>query len=158
MLCYCHSARRSRAEHGGTNRTERRLLADLGAKVGNELRLAPPFTDRNGVTNEIAWLKDFVRESKSSPDAQQQLRYWTAGAPSYRWMQLLLSQIENKGLTNPRNVRALALMSIAMYDATIAAWDSKYAHKRPRPSEADPDDVQREVRAYVRSQWRNLSR
>ena len=110
-------------------------------KSGNELRLAPPVTDRNGVANEIAWLKGFMTESKSSPDAQQQLRYWTAGAPSYRWMQLLLSQIENKGLTNPRNVRALALMSIAMYDATIAAWDSKYAYKRPRPSEADPSIV-----------------
>jgi hypothetical protein len=35
-------------------------------------------------------------------------------------MELLLSQIENKGLTNPRNVRALALMSIAM-SRTISA-------------------------------------
>jgi membrane-associated phospholipid phosphatase len=25
-----------------------------------------------------------------------------------------------------------------MYDATIAAWDSKYAYKRPRPAETDP--------------------
>ena len=32
----------------------------------------------------------------------------------------------------------LALMTVAVYDATIAAWDSKYAYKRPRPSEADP--------------------
>ena len=37
--------------------------------------------------------------------------------------------------------RDLALMHIAIYDATVAAWDSKYAYKRPRPSEVDPSIV-----------------
>ena len=32
----------------------------------------------------------------------------------------------------------MALLNVAIYDATIAAWDSKYAHNRPRPSELDP--------------------
>ena len=46
-----------------------------------------------------------------------------------------------EGMSSPRNARAMALMNIAMYDATIAAWDSKYAlqphfapHKRIRRS------------------------
>jgi hypothetical protein len=30
--------------------------------------------------------------------------------------------------------RALALASVAMYDAIIAAWDSKYADNRPDPA------------------------
>ena len=34
--------------------------------------------------------------------------------------------------------RLVTLLSVAMYDATVAAWDSKYAHNRPRPSELDP--------------------
>ena len=31
--------------------------------------------------------------------------------------------------------RALALVNVAIYDATIAAWDSKSTYRRPRPSE-----------------------
>ena len=34
--------------------------------------------------------------------------------------------------------RHMALLNTAMYDATIAAWDSKYTYNRPRPSEFDP--------------------
>jgi membrane-associated phospholipid phosphatase len=31
----------------------------------------------------------------------------------------------------------LALVNVAIYDATIAAWDTKYAYTRPRPSDRD---------------------
>ena len=34
--------------------------------------------------------------------------------------------------------RMLALVNVAICDATVAAWDAKYAYNRPRPSEADP--------------------
>jgi membrane-associated phospholipid phosphatase len=36
------------------------------------------------------------------------------------------------------------LLGVATYDATIAAWDSKYAYKRPRPFSAD-----RRIKNYV---------
>ena len=36
------------------------------------------------------------------------------------------------------NDRMMALLNVAIYDATIAAWDSKYAHNRRRPTEIDP--------------------
>ncbi len=32
----------------------------------------------------------------------------------------------------------MALLNVAIADATIAAWDSKYAHNRPRPAEVRP--------------------
>jgi len=32
----------------------------------------------------------------------------------------------------------MSLLSVAIYDATIAAWDSKYTYNRPRPSVAEP--------------------
>ena len=31
----------------------------------------------------------------------------------------------------------MALLSVAIYDATVAAWDSKYAYNRPRPTAFD---------------------
>src|SRR5258707_15786747 len=53
-------------------------------------------------------------------------------------MEIMLGQIETRRLTNPKNARAIALFNVAMYDATVAAWDSKYAWNRKRPTEADP--------------------
>jgi hypothetical protein len=32
----------------------------------------------------------------------------------------------------------MALLSVAIYDATVAAWDSKYVYNRPHPSAFDP--------------------
>lgn len=42
------------------------------------------------------------------------------------------------GLTIPLGSRAMTLVNVAIYDATVAAWDSKYAHNRRRPSVARP--------------------
>src|SRR5205823_4709816 len=36
------------------------------------------------------------------------------------------------------STRAWTYVSLAMYDATIAAWESKYFYNRPRPSATDP--------------------
>ena len=35
------------------------------------------------------------------------------------------------------SLRLYPYVAIAIYDATIAAWDSKYAYNRPRPAELD---------------------
>jgi membrane-associated phospholipid phosphatase len=34
--------------------------------------------------------------------------------------------------------RSVVMLNVALHDAMVAAWDSKYAHNRRRPSEADP--------------------
>lgn len=100
-----------------------------------EYRLpAPP--DGAASVGELAWLRTAIDER--SPVAAQQVRYWDAGSPGYRWLQILLSRLGTATLGNPGNVRALALLNAAIYDATIAAWDSKYAYNRPRPADMDP--------------------
>jgi membrane-associated phospholipid phosphatase len=40
--------------------------------------------------------------------------------------------------TTSRAGRTLALLNVAIYDATVAAWDTKYAYNRRRPAEMDP--------------------
>lgn len=37
-----------------------------------------------------------------------------------------------------RAARAIALVHVAMYDATVACWDAKYADDRPSPAHASP--------------------
>ncbi len=104
---------------------------------GQELRVPAP-ASREASVGEVAWLKSYINESRQSAEAMRQMRYWMAGPPAYRWVETMLSNIERRGFTNPKNARALALINIAMYDATVAAWDSKYAYDRPRPAQVDP--------------------
>jgi membrane-associated phospholipid phosphatase len=65
----------------------------------------------------------------------QQIQYWNAGAPSYRWY----SMMSKLWMTDTGYSGALAnmLLNVATYDATLAAWNTKYAYKRPRPFATD---------------------
>ena len=94
----------------------------------------PP--DEAATRQELQVLKAMA----APPDANTmaQVRYWDAGAPSYRWLQIALTQIKSKPLTNPRVARGIALLNVAMYDALVATWHAKYSYNRPRPSQLDP--------------------
>ena len=103
---------------------------------GDQLRLdAPP--DEAATADELSQLMELAGERDE--DALQQIDYWNAGPPSYRWNQIAVGAIDKRGLPGPPSSRALALVHAAIYDATIAAWDSKYTYNRPRPSEVNPD-------------------
>jgi membrane-associated phospholipid phosphatase len=65
------------------------------------------------------------------------VRFWDAGAPAYRWIQIAQQEVANHALGGPAATRAMSLVAVAMYDATVAAWDSKYAFNRPRPAQFD---------------------
>jgi membrane-associated phospholipid phosphatase len=101
----------------------------------DELRpLAPP--DAAATDAELQELEALAAQRDgASLDA---VAYWDAGSPSYRWLQIAMSQVNAKPISPVRWVRMLALMNVAVYDATVAAWDAKYAYNRPHPSQADP--------------------
>lgn len=94
---------------------------------GKQYRLpAPP--DKK--TTETEWKEIQTLQAKQTEAAVQQIKYWNAGAPGYRWG-LLTDQLWQERMPA---FRPLALLNIAIYDATIAAWDTKYTYNRPRPS------------------------
>ncbi|HEY8447513.1 MAG TPA: vanadium-dependent haloperoxidase [Thermomicrobiales bacterium] len=99
---------------------------------GDQFRLPAP----NEATTESEL--DELEELASGRDAMalDQIAFWGCGAPSYRWNQIAVQHLLEKGVPVVRAARALALLNVAVYDATIAAWDSKYAHNRPRPAAA----------------------
>ncbi len=51
----------------------------------------------------------------------------------------IMGAIDKRGIPGTSASRVLALVHAAVYDATVAAWDSKYTYDRPRPSEVNPD-------------------
>ena len=63
------------------------------------------------------------------------IKYWDAGAPSYRWNQIAPELIDQK----PEVLLRIptAWMNLAIYDATILAWKEKLKYKRKRPGAFD---------------------
>jgi membrane-associated phospholipid phosphatase len=96
---------------------------------GEAYRLAPPSSFQQEISQVI------YRQQHMNAADWQQIIYWNAGAPGYRWQDM----IAKLWITDTSNRGALAnlLVNVATYDATIAAWNTKYAYNRPRPFTAD---------------------
>ena len=123
-------------------------LADTGAAVepmagtwqgftissGSEVR-APPPPDAAASAKEIGQLKEFAKRRDTA--TLDLIAYWDTGAPPYRWNEIAISEALRNNLIVNSAVRMLALLHVAIHDATIATWHSKYAFNRQHPSEAD---------------------
>lgn len=103
-------------------------------RSGSELRLPAP--DRGQSASEIEWLKPFM--ASADANVRDQVAFWDTGSPPMRWIEMVNTRLADGRLTLPAAWRAYTLLCVAMHDAMVAAWDSKYAHGRPRPSSADP--------------------
>ena len=101
---------------------------------GSQFR-APAPPDRTATTGEIEALLDLV-ETRDEV-ALAQITFWNTGAPIYRWNEMVVDEGLKRNMGSGGVSRHLALLNAAMYDATIATWDSKYTYNRPRPSEFD---------------------
>ena len=96
---------------------------------------APP-SGKKEINQVLAIQKQLTAEGK------EKILYWNAGAPGHRWYlmasKLMMTDYQGKGaLVN-------MLVSASIYDATIAAWDTKYFFNRPRPY-----DINRNVKALL---------
>lgn len=101
---------------------------------GAQFRPAPP-PDRASTASEIQWLRDFM--SGSTAATRVEIDFWDVGAPASRWADLVSERVRDGRTTVIDYARLAALVSVAVQDATIAAWDAKYLYNRPRPSEFD---------------------
>lgn len=100
----------------------------------SQMRLPAPPTAAN-TTAEIQAIKNLMEEGNETTRAQ--VAYWDAGSPAYRWEQIAAQQMLGQNVAAPLFTRGMALLSVAIYDATVAAWDSKYAYNRARPNAVD---------------------
>jgi len=92
---------------------------------------APPgYTETKA---ELKALADLI--SHNDAQSQQQIEFWDAGAPAYRWMDIINARLLAGTPTTPYAHRVYTYVAQAMYDATIATWESKYFYNRRRPSE-----------------------
>ena len=64
-------------------------------------------------------------------------RYWATDAPSAKWEMFMRDEIRRRRLPAAHAARALALASVAMHDAFVACWDTKFTYWLLRPISAD---------------------
>jgi hypothetical protein len=101
---------------------------------GSEFRLEPP-PDTKATKEELRQLH--VQAAQRDAAAFDQISYWDSGSPSYRWIELAMNQFQAKPMPPPRVSRIMSLLNVAVYDAMVAAWDSKYTYARRSPADFD---------------------
>src|SRR5688572_16529097 len=96
---------------------------------GKDYRLPSPSSYKDEIAQVIAAQKQLDAAGRD------QIQFWNAGAPGYRWQEMIgrIWVVD----TSINGALANMLIGTATYDATVAAWDTKYAFKRPRPYAAD---------------------
>lgn len=94
---------------------------------------APPGKEQT--QKELRELKE--KMSQRNDQMVQEIRYWDAGSPAYRCNQLGYSLISFENFGNFLRTPG-SWMNMAIYDATVAAWKTKYNYQRKRPAQLDP--------------------
>ena len=67
---------------------------------------------------------------------------WNDGAGTYsppgHWNDVALEYVCDAKMSEVRAARVFALLNMAMHDAGVGCWESKYHYFNPRPSQMDP--------------------
>jgi hypothetical protein len=120
---------------------------------------APPLLTSKEYTKDFNEVKDLGGSNSLARTAEESIIawFWNDGGgtctPPGHWNQIAQEVAIDQGRTLPENARIFALLNIALADAAIACWDSKYRFRLWRPvtaiREADRDgnpDTARDAR------------
>ncbi|RYU93177.1 phosphatase PAP2 family protein [Emticicia agri] len=91
---------------------------------------AKPKTEIQTIKQAMSAVNDKKREN---------IRYWNAGAPAYRWNQIIINMVDEYPESQLRIPGSW--VNLAIYDATVLAWKEKLKYKRKRPHEIDASVV-----------------
>ena len=101
---------------------------------GKDYRVPPPPAPSD-TRAELRNLAELISHNDEQTAAQ--IAYWDAGGPQYRWIDYISNRLLAGTATTAFPHRVYTYVALAMYDATIATWESKYHYRRSRPSELD---------------------
>jgi membrane-associated phospholipid phosphatase len=111
------------------------------ARSGKDLRAPqPPKVDSPEFRAALAEIRTF---SDSLTAEQMDIAlYWNLGVGAISvpgmWDRFGLDMAEGRSFSEPRTARMLAYANMAMMDAGIASWETKYHYLVPRPWHVDP--------------------
>ncbi len=122
---------------------------------GRQFRAPPPPAYRSAAFRAQA---QAVADAKArlTPGQKRIASFWAGGQgtplPPGIWNQVVLSFLHREPLSTPGEARVLALLNVAMADAGVAAWDTKYAYWNTRPENAIRDlGIDKTWRPYLKT-------
>jgi hypothetical protein len=102
---------------------------------------APPSTKSDQFRKELDevlyYSKNYDRERVRT------VHFWADGINTYtppgHWNAIASEEFVRLNFSEVRWARNMALLNMAMMDAAVACWDTKYTYFNPRPSQVNPD-------------------
>ena len=111
------------------------------ADIVKERPAPPPSTSSDLMAREVAEVRKYVDHGTREELAIA--NKWADGpstpTPPGHWNFIALPWIIKAEFSEVRAARTLALLNMAMHDAAVGCWDTKYFYFNPRPSHLDPD-------------------
>jgi membrane-associated phospholipid phosphatase len=108
--------------------------------VVNERAVSPPLTHSAQMAAETTTVRNAV--NNITPDQLATVYKWADGAstptPPGHWNTIAVPYIEAAQMSEVRTARVFALLDMALHDAAVSCWDTKYFYFNPRPSQLDP--------------------
>jgi hypothetical protein len=100
----------------------------------------PPSTGSDQMKQELQEVLNYT----NNPTREQMriVNFWADGAGTYtppgHWNAIAAEDFLQKNFSEVRWARNLALLNMAMMDAAIVCWETKYYYYNPRPSQLNP--------------------
>ena len=111
------------------------------ADIVNERPGPPPVASSALMARELAEVRSHV--DKRDRRELEIANFWADGpgtpTPPGHWNLIALPFVRQADLSEVRAARVFALLNIAMHDAAVACWETKYFYSNARPSQLDPE-------------------
>ena len=108
--------------------------------VVNERAVPPPSTHSAQMAAETTAVRTAV--NNITQDQLATVYKWADGVstptPPGHWNTIAVPYIEAANMSEVRTARVFALLDMALHDAAVSCWDTKYFYFNPRPSQMDP--------------------
>lgn len=108
--------------------------------IVNERPEAPPLTNSAEMKKEVDEVKWYSQNLTRERLAI--VHKWADGAGTYtppgHWNDIAAEYIAEAKFSEVRAARAYALINMALHDAAVGCWETKFFYFNPRPSQMDP--------------------
>jgi hypothetical protein len=100
----------------------------------------PPSATSDEMKAETAQEKAYI--TNPSREQMSVVQFWADGAATYtppgHWNAIAAEDFIGQNFSEVRWARNMALLNMAMMDAAIVCWNTKYYYFNPRPTQMDP--------------------
>jgi hypothetical protein len=106
----------------------------------DERPVAPPSTSSEDMKRELEEVKSY--SENITRERLAIIHKWADGAGTYtppgHWNDIATEYIAEANWSDVRTARAYAMLNMALHDAAVGCWETKFYYFNPRPSQLDP--------------------